>query len=114
MRENVNYDGLMRVLANINDFIVKEKNAVASDTMEVTGKLNSVGFQGAASATIDSSFEMVKSDLDKAHEYIVQLINWVNTNVIKEYQSADEAINACFQSALTGENVVDSYDNVRY
>ena len=114
MQERVNYDGLMRALANINEFLVSEQAEVARDVTEVTSKLNSVGFQGAASSTINYSFSNVETDLKNAHDYVVELINWVNTNVIKEYQSTDEAINACFQSALTGVDTTGSYNNVRY
>lgn len=107
MQEKVNYDELMKILYNLNGDIAYETAKIKTDLATVSIKLNEIGFQSLATGTIDSAFQSVKSELTAYNEYIKELISWVNTNVIREYQSADESINRRFQEALNEVSNID-------
>jgi len=113
MQENVNYDELMNVLYNLNGDISYETAKVKTDLATISISLNEIGFQSLATGTIDSAFQSVKSELTAYNEYIKELISWVNTNVIREYQSTDESINRLFQDALNSDSNIDNWVSSR-
>ena len=102
MQENVNYEQLMDWLNFIDELVAAERADIKAACASVSIKLNEVGFQGLATSTIDSSFSTMNNYFEQSSNYIRELINWVNVNVIKEYQTTDQSIRERFQQSLDG------------
>lgn len=102
MEAKVNFDGLMELLIQLNDAIYWEREAIRNDCGSISIRLNEIGFQGLATSSIDTAFSYMHNYFGRAHDYVAELVNWVNVNVMKEYQSADQMINTRFKEALNG------------
>jgi len=103
MQEKVNYEELMKILADLNSAVFwSGTEAVRNDCGSLSYRLGTMGLQGTATSVIDSSFNNISQYLGRCYNYITELINWTNTNVIGQYQTTDELLKYHYESALGG------------
>lgn len=108
MQEKVDYESLnfnlTQLIYKINDYVL----GVRTDCGSLAYQLNTMGLQSTATSVIDSSFSNMYNYLSAGYEYFIELVKWVNTNVMENYKLTDSFIQNVF-NALEGGIVSGGY-----